>query len=246
MLKKRYEKEVEQLRAKQQHCPSRVDARVSLPFRESEPTGAVLGWVGMTDEFTRHGSANFADRNVCNWIPDPECVTESGPEDVRRCSANTVPWATLLSPSIPSGSTRQLTTSQPFVSPLLAAKNWTSRNLFGKSNPSPVATVLPQRQMPDQNVDNGNVGASRSYSDEPSESNRPAAKTLKRHGSGSLSDVRNKSTGKSLGHGCDNAQSDQSKKRHFTRSQSVTTAKDIVGQYELYSHGVNALISITP
>ena len=246
MLKKRYEKEVEQLRAKQQHCPSRVDARVSLPFQESEPTVPVLGWVGMADEYTRHGSAHLADRNVCNWIPDPECVTESGQSDVRRGTANTVPWSTLLSPSIPCGSTRQLTTSQPFVSPLLAAKNWTSRNLFGKSNPSPVATVLPQRQIPDQNDDNGNVGASRSYSSEPSESNRPAAKTLKRHGSGSLSDGRKKSNGRSLGHGCDDSQSDQSKKRHFTRSQSITTAKDIVGQYDFYSHGVTALIRITP
>ena len=229
MLKQRYEKEVEQLRAKQQHCPSRVEPRVSLPFRESQSTVPMLGWAGMTDEFTRHGSANLMDRNVCNWVPDPEHVTESGPADIRRGTANTVAWSTLLSPSIPCNATRQLSTSQPFVSPLLAAKNWTSRNLFGKSNPSPVATVLPQRQMPDQNVDNDNEADLRSYSSEPSESNRPAAKTLKRHGSGSLSDSRKKSSGRSLGHGCDDSQSDQGKKRHFTRSQSVTTANDIEG-----------------
>ena len=34
-----------------------------------------------------------------------------------------------------------------FISPLIGARNWTSRNLFAKTNPSPVATVLPQRQQ---------------------------------------------------------------------------------------------------
>ena len=218
MLKNRYEKEVDELTARQQqqshYCTSSVHPLVLSPFQQPKAsTMPLFGWVGTIDECSQHvhhGSRDSVTRNVASGYTSTSHLI-SDPEHGIETSCHT---------------TRALTTSQPFVSPLLAAQNWTSRNLFGKTNPSPIATVLPQRQIPEQNIDISNVTASQINVSELSEADRPAVKKRKRHRKSNFSGRRKKPSG----HICDNGKNGEGNKKHVPGSQAITTAKTSTGQ----------------
>ena len=248
-LKNRYQKEVQEIRAKQQqqshYCTSGMDSLILSPFQPLKTsTTPSFGWVGATDENTHHGSRDLATSNLTashyisssHQVSDPEHGSEARSTNptITKSATNTRAWSSargcdITSPStLPCRSTQALTINQPFVSPLLAAKNWTSRNLFGKSNPSPVATVLPQRQIPDTNISNNNGIASQRN---VSQDDRPDVKKRKQNRKKRSTDRRKKGSGRS-----DDHQSNSSNKngecntKQFTRSEAVTTASASTGQ----------------
>ena len=247
-LKNRYQKEVQEIRAKQQqqsqYCTSGMDSLILSPFQPLKTsTTPSFGWVGVTDECTHHGRRDLATSNLTaahyisssHKVSDPKHGSEARSTNptITKSATKTRAWSSargcdITSPStLPCRSTQALTINQPFVSPLLAAKNWTSRNLFGKSNPSPVATVLPQRQIPDMNISNSSGIASQRN---VSKDDRPDVKKRKQNRKKRSTDRRKKASGRSDDHQSNNNNNRECNTNQFTRSQAVTTASASTGQ----------------